>query len=259
MSCDLYITSDQNNICYDATSVFYVSLHKMRECFQFSTSDISNGSLNSSVLDNIHADIKYLLDISYAPYVNPAHSTMNTPFSQTAIIDISNTFLKQDMLRYIGKSIFNTVHLTGLLSNKLEILNDIERKGWNHRNVIYQLFNQNDVLTNHDISNNLCRTIMKQIFDNTPERFLDPCMNAIIDTDEKQSVPLFEGDTINFFFTLVPPLYQTYIVKQYNRTIKERKYRILLYLTDDTTKINDIPNYSLADIPNSGISDRGLP
>lgn len=258
MSCDLYITTSTENICYDATGVFYVSLHKTRECFQFSTSDISNGRLDSSVLDDTQADITYFLDISNAPYVNPAHSMMNTPFSQNAIIQTPNTFLKQDMLRYIGKSIFNTVHLTGLLSNKLDILYDIEEKGWTQRNVIYGLFNQNQELTNQDISNNLCRSIMKQMYENNPERF-DVSSNGILDTTEKQSIPLFEGDTINFFFTLIPPIHQKQIVKQMNEPIKERKYRILLYLTNDTNKVNNVPNYSLADIPNSGVSDRGLP
>ena len=49
--------------------------------------------------------------------------------------------------------------------------------------------------------------------------------SGIIDTDGFQSVPLIEGDTISIFFTL-------------NSSVEPRKYRLILYLTNDTTKLN---------------------
>ena len=44
-----------------------------------------------------------------------------------------------------------------------------------------------------------------------------------------QSVPLIEGDTISIFFTLKGPE---------NSQVEDRKYRFILYLTNDTTKLN---------------------
>ena len=70
----------------------------------------------------------------------------------------------------------------------------------------------------------------------------------IQDTTSIQSVPLIEGDSINYYWTL----------KQTN--IPDRKYRIKLHLTDNTSNINTIPIDSIAnttEYPN--ITSHGVP
>ena len=72
--------------------------------------------------------------------------------------------------------------------------------------------------------------------------------SRIQNTTSVQSVPLIEGDSINYFWTL----------KQ--TTFPDRKYRIKLHLTEDTNNTNTIPMDSIAntsDYPN--ITSNGVP
>ena len=70
----------------------------------------------------------------------------------------------------------------------------------------------------------------------------------ILNTSDVQSVPLVEGDSINYYWTLK------------HSNIPDRKYRIKLHLTDNTSNINTIPSDSIAntsEYPN--ITSHGVP
>ena len=72
--------------------------------------------------------------------------------------------------------------------------------------------------------------------------------SRIQNTTSIQSVPLIEGDSINYFWTLK------------NNNIPDRKYRIKLHLTDNTSNTNTIPSDSIAntsEYPN--ITSHGVP
>ena len=72
--------------------------------------------------------------------------------------------------------------------------------------------------------------------------------SRIQNTSSIQSVPLIEGDSINYYWTLK------------HSNIPDRKYRIKLHLTDNTSNINTIPSDSIAntsEYPN--ITSNGVP
>ena len=266
MSCDFYMVIEDVSYCYDACSVFYVSLDLMRSIFLFSSSDVSSNGLDISVLDSPAADITYYVDSLFVPDLNPSHSMMNEPLSEGEIIDVSGAYglLKHDMGRYLAYKLFGTHKGLSILSNKYQLIENIEGLGWNSMLQSKTLFenadNNGNGLTNSNITNtNVCRNIMKQMAHHVPERF-DISSNGIENTTEPQSVPFIEGDTISHMFTIHPATNQ-HTLTGLSNPILGRKYRIKWYLTNEETYNNIIPLDSLADISGNiyEITHYGLP
>jgi hypothetical protein len=70
----------------------------------------------------------------------------------------------------------------------------------------------------------------------------------IQNTTSIQPVPLIEGDSINYFWTLK------------NNNIADRKYRIKLHLTDNTSNINTVPSDSISNTTEyPDITSNGVP
>ena len=270
MSCDFYMVIEDVSHCYDACGVFHVSLDLMRSIFLFSSSDVSANGLDISVLDSSAADITYYVDSLFAPELNPSHSMLNDLLSEGRIIDISGAYglLKHDMGRYLAYKLFGTHKALGILSNKYQLIENIEGLGWNSMLQAKTLFenadNNGNGLTNLNTTNtNVCRNIMKQMAYHLPERF-DVSSNGfgIEDTIEPQSLPFMEGDTINNIFTIHPATNQ-HTLTHLENPISARKYRIKWHLTNNESETynNIIPLDSVADIAENiyGITHYGLP
>jgi hypothetical protein len=267
-SCEFYIQNSTNDSSYNycASSVFYVSLDLMRSTFQFSSSDVSSNGLDISIIDNSSADITYYCNSYIYPEINFAHSMMFGPHSINSISDISgsNNLLKHDMLRYIAENMFGSSDLTNLIINRKDIIQNIEIQGWSFMNsneVMLEYNNNNgNGLGNLDNSFNISKTIMKTIATYSPNRFnikTNNEYNRIDNTTSQQSIPFVEGDTINYIVSINYP-------NNINNglPINPRKYRIQLYLTNNSNYTNTEPHDSIYTIdPNNSynITHTGVP
>jgi hypothetical protein len=228
--CNFILQTDISSINYCAAGVFYVSLDLFRSIFLFAT-PIIDCSLNTNVLNDPQADISYNVLANLYPDINPVHAMMGSPLSEgiTRTDLSSNQLIKHDFIFYVVKEIFNSTSVAFLVSNKKDMKAEVEEIGWLYKNDMEQILTAD--------GSNLTRSLLKQIAYFDPDRLVCVPSNisSIIDTDGFQSVPLIEGDTISFFFTL-------------NSSVEPRKYRVILYLTNDATKLNIHP-------PDSVIND----
>ena len=263
-NCDFYINNFVNDtsLCYHSTSVFYIPLSVMRNTFIFSSNDIDASGLDISVIDNSSSDITYYANSLMYPNINFAHSMMFGPHSENSYIDISSSYnlLKHDYVRYIADKLMSDHTLHPLLTNKKQIIDNIEITGWNYISANQTLLSYNNNngigLSNTDISYNISRMIMKTISIIDPSRFdltNGSSLNTIQNTTTTQSIPFIEGDTLNYIINITSP--------NSDISIPDRKYRIKLYLTNDSSLININPNDSIADISNNqyGITHYGVP
>lgn len=260
-SCDFQLCDDISCNSYCACGVFYVSLDTFRNIFQFQTTEISNNELPDNALIDINSDITYHVNSSLLPVINAAHSMLDSSYSQGIIynsnISASN-LLKHDYLYYSSFKLFNEARMVSIINNKRDIINSIENNGWIQKNNIETIYSNADnignglVNTNSVIDNkNICKRLLQQIKYYNPYRCIvsnPPQNDRIIDTTSIQSVPLIEGDTINYYFIINNP------------NIDTRKYIIKLYLTNDTTKINTTPVDSIANTAGyTHITSNGVP
>lgn len=262
MSCDFYMTVEDVSYCYDACGVFHVSLDLMRDVFMFSSSDVSDNGLNVSVLDSLGADITYYIDPVFIPELNPSHSMLNDSLSEGKILDVSGAYglLKHDMSRYLAFKLFGSHKGLGLMSNKFQLVENIEGLGWNCMLQNNSIFSNADGMTNASMDNtNICRNILKQMASSVPERFYIS-ENGIENTQNAQGIPFLEGDTISHMFTIHPATNQHTLTGQ-SIPIPQRKYRIKWHLTNDEGYTNVIPLDSLADVAGNAynITHYGIP
>jgi hypothetical protein len=257
-TCNFTLQTDISSINYCASGVFYVSLDLFRSMFLFSTPYIINNKLYSFVLDNPIIDIKYLVLSDLYPDINSAHAMMGNSLSEGIMYaDLSaNQLIKHDFIFYLVKQKFNRFDFYWAINNKKELASNLEEIGWTHKNNIKQVlttaFNSGLGMTNTITdASNLTRILLKQIvhFDvnrlNVSMDFCPCCWYTMSNCSCKdvsmndiysgirniatfQSVPLIEGDTISYFLN----------IDVSGNEISARKYKIILYLTNDATKLN---------------------
>jgi len=243
--CDFQLCDDLSCNSYCATGVFYVSLNTFRNIFTFQTNEISNNNLSQNTISDICANITYYVDSSLLPTINPSHAMLDSIHSKGIIfnsISNENNLLKHDYIYYLGKQIFGHPSAgAAIISNRKLLLDQIEITGWSYKNTIETFYsisdNSGNGMTNNDINQefNITRSILNQIFHFDPSRCIvseTPQNNRIQNTTDIQSVPLDEGDSVNYIYTLK------------NNDAPERSYRIKLYLTNDTSNVNTIPSYT---------------
>lgn len=246
---------------YDATAVFYVSLTNFRNIFKFETTEISNNKLPTTALTDTSANITYYVNSSLFPEINPAHAMMDASGSEGITYTSTSTesnLLKHDFIYYLGKIILGNATSVGIYNNITEMKKDIEVLGWsqkeNTENIFESADNSGNGLTNTGTNpdfNNLTKRILEQINYHQSIRLeiANPQQNdRIQNTTSIQSVPLTEGDSINYYWTL----------KQSN--VPDRKYRIKLHLTNNTSNTNTTPSDSIANTTGySNITSNGVP
>ena len=233
-TCDFTLQTDLSSIKYCATGVFYVSLDLFRSMFLFSA-PITDCSLNPHLLNDSQADISYCVLSNLYPSINPVHAMMGSPLSEGIIRRDSsaNQLIKHDFIFYLSEKIFNNASSAFLVSNLQEMKAGIEEMGWVYKNNIEQLlttaYNNGMGMTNTITDeSNIVRRLLKQLEHSDPGRLIcvpNDINSGIVDTDALQSVPFIEGDSISIFFTLVS-------------SVEPRKYRLILYLTNDAANLN---------------------
>ena len=262
-------TETDTDISYCATGVMYVPLNTMASVFQFETTEISNNTLSSAVFDDSTADITYYVNSSSYPTINGAHSSMDNSLSQGRILDISYANYNNVKFDYIFY-LLDTINISPLdsnnninwskiwyffMGNHSKVRNDIEIMFWNVKTdfetILSNADNSGNGLTNSNTTNNnVARFLLKQLAHFDSDRLTTTNSNSINNTTDKQNFPFIEGDTISNFVN---------IVLTDDDDVPDRKYRILLYLTNNSSNVNPSPVYSLADSNHDTVTNKGVP
>ena len=263
MSCPFTFTSDISSIDYCASGVMYVSLDLFRSVFQFTTTEIVNNSLPENILDISSADIQYDVSYSLFPIINSVHAMMDASLSEGIIYtssSVTSNLLKHDFIYYLASKLFGTYNGAALLNNKQALKISLEEIGWSYKTQLEQLLinadnsgNGLDNLTMNDT--NITWRLLKQVAYHAISR-LDVSSNGISNVTTSQPVPFQEGDTISFFITVNPSENAHELTGV--SPIPNRKYQIILYLTNDVTKVNTIPVDSVSG-SHAYIDDDGVP
>jgi len=240
-----------------ATAIYYVKTSDMLKVFKFQTDSFDVNDLSAS-------DIKYYVfrDSSAWPTnlkINPAHAAMSDGAKLTTGVDASKNLVKHDFVRYLAESLFNTVHGVDLFSNEDALLENIAFKGQGARTAIeLALDNVNAVkasLGSADASGyyyttnaltgntNICRELMRQIANGAASRFA-----ATVASPLHQSVPLVNGDTLNFKVTVAPAHLQHDLTNRPG-PFANRVYKIKLILCADGDISNNIVPVDSANYP----------
>jgi hypothetical protein len=246
-----------------ATAIYYVRTSDMRKIFRFQTDSFDVNDADAS-------DTKYYVftDGDNWPAtlkINPAHAAMSAGHMLATGLDASKNLVKHDFVRYLAKSLFNTVHGVDLFSNEHALLENIVAKGINVRtNIMTALdtvsasattpalksgpdISGNRYVTNAlNGTNNVCRELIRQIANGDPARFYDLSLNAasLANTPFDHSVPLINGDSISFRVTIHAAAAQNALTSV--AAIVPRTYAIKLILNADGTG-NVVPSDTVGD------------
>ena len=244
-------------LTYDATGIFYVNIDDMKNVFGYQTDSIDMNNLAEN-------DIKYYVDMTKWPEnltLNPSHAMMFNALSaggfditDTAISD-EKKLIKHDYVRYLSNKLFNTTRGVDLMSNELELVENLAGNGslftsMNTRNILDILNSISTTstgayssdadgkkyLTNATlIPTNIVRSIMEQINNAEPERFnnLSPNeANGLI-----RSLPFMVGDRLNFTLKIKAATNQHVLTGV--QPIPDRTYLISLVLANgDANALN---------------------
>ena len=229
-----------------ATAVYYVKTSDMRNVFKFQTDSFDVNDLSAS-------DIKYYVFRGVDAWpaalkINPAHAAMSLNAMLPTGVDASKNLVKHDFVRYLAQCLFNTVHGVDLFNNEDALLENIALKGQLARTAIeLALDNVNTTkttagaltgavadasgcrYTTNDLTGNtnICRELMRQVASQAASRFA-----AAADSTLHQSVPLLNGDTLNFKVTVNAATDQHQLTARTN-AIVPRVYKIQLILCAD--------------------------
>lgn len=243
--CNFTFNGDVTDVSYCAASVVYVSLNTFRSMFQFRTSEISDGSLNSTVFDSSSADIQYDVSFSLFPDINVMNTMMDTSLSEGIVYQSANPYsniVKYDFMYYLAKKLFGTIQGVAFFNNKSSIISSLETLGENYLNSIKNTLeiadNSGNGLTNTTTgSSNIVRRLLQQVQHFQPTR-LDVSSSGISNVTTSQPVPFHEGDTISLFITVNTTENQHELTG--TTEIPGRVYRIKMYLTEDSSLTNTI-------------------
>lgn len=227
-TCNFMLNTDISNITYCSSGVYAVSLSLFKAIFQFYSPTFSTNVSLSSIINDLSSNIIYYLASSSFPNINPVHAMMNTSLSEGRINNVYNKqLIKHDYLFYISQKLHKHASCAFLYNNTKILNNNIEEIGWEFKTRIEQLItyadnNGNGLSNNITDDTNVTRRLLQQLIHFDQYR-LTP------NSEQLYSMPFIDGDTISIFFN----------IKHSNSIIEERKYRLILYLTDDINLLNN--------------------
>ena len=239
-----------------AVAVLEVSLDAMKSVFKYQTESLD--------VDNADAtDIKYYVDPSFWPALNPANASLTHELATGRIAEVDSAInpipanrqmVCHDFVRYLALMLFNTHFGVDLFQNESELLADIraicgsEAEGETWYDIVAKLTSVglagtheginadadadgNKFMTNATTNNtNLCRVLMLQMLNSAVSRF-----QQIEDSEVPQSLPFQAEDSNRFKLTVNPA------ADQHEATgvseFSGRSYEIRLVLKEDPANI----------------------
>lgn len=240
-----------------ATGIFYISQTDIQNVFKVRTDseDINDVSLN---------DLMHFIYMDKWPHnviLNPSNAMMDQPSSYNPIYvanDPRTMMVKHDFIRYLAENLFNTHHGVDLINNETDIVSNLSSIGndafqsdissvlWKYSTTSNTPLETGYTVdpvtglkatTNYITSDeNICWLLLNRLLQVVPERFSD--IGSIIDSSGIFPLPILQGDSLNFTFTINPAENQHILTNV--SEISPRKYQIKL-IVDDGSGINTIP------------------
>jgi hypothetical protein len=237
-----------------ATAILYVSIDAMKDLFQYQT--------DSNDLDNLpEADIKYYVDATALPPLNPVNAMMDDAASVNAIsltgtsgpLASNKALVCHDFTRYLASKLFGTHFGVDLFNNETELLQnlrlicddsaadhtwyDIVAKVTNvsktgaHLDLVVDA-NNNKYMTNATNDNtNLCRVLFNQMVLSDVSRFKDITNeSATYDGSIPHPLPFLVNDSISFKLTISPAADQEVLTQV--EAFGGRSYEIKLIMVE---------------------------
>jgi hypothetical protein len=230
-----------------AVAILQVSVDDMKSVFKFQTD-------SNDVVNTDGSDIKYQVDMTDWPELNPANGMMDASASSGAIATANSAgalasnkmLVAHDFVRYLAKKLFNTHYGVDLFDNELELLNDLRTicgsasagQTWKDINDKLTAVSKSGThagiagsegakyMTNAtDTSANLCKVLFDQIMTTEQARF-----SSIVASDSFQSIPFEAGDSISFKLSISPAENQEDLTGV--AALDARNYRIKLLFVD---------------------------
>lgn len=240
-----------------ATAIFYISETDIQNVFKAQTD-------SEDFTDISATDLKHFIFMNNWPYnltLNPANGMMDQPRSYNPI-HVTTTpnkmLLKHDFIRYLAKDLFSTPKGVDLFNNERELVEHLNTLGnnsfqsdisgllWKYSTTSTYPIGNGFVVdpitglkatTNDNTSDeNICWILLNKLLESVPDRFSD--LGAVIDSSGVFPLPILEGDTINFLFSITPATNQHLLTDV--SEISTRRYQIKL-MVDDGSGINTLP------------------
>jgi hypothetical protein len=212
-----------------ATAILYVSIDAMKDLFQYQT--------DSNELDNLPtADIKYYVDATALPPLNPVNAMMDNTDSANAISLIgtgganlapNKAMVCHDFTRYLASKLFGTHFGVDLFNNETELLQDIRlicddsaadhtwfdivtkvtkvSKIGDHADIAEDAEGDKYMTNATNDNTNLCRVLFNQLIASDISRFKDITnADAAYDGSVPHPLPFLVNDSISFKLTILP-------------------------------------------------------
>ena len=240
-------TSAIDALDVSATAVFQVSVDSMKQLFKYQTD-------SNDVTDLDSTDIKYFVDSSAWPQLNPANAMLDADESSSPIasagIESNKQLVAHDFVRYLALKLFNTHLGVDLFNNEIELLNDIRSicddsaAGHTMHDINEKVAKVSLSGTHADIqgtagakymtnanqtAENICRVIMQQMTNNAVTRFASL---ETADANDRRALPFQADDSISFKVTINPADGQEELTGV--SAFGGRSYEIRLVLVDAT-------------------------
>jgi len=212
-------TSNIDALDVSATAVFQVTVNSMKQLFKYQTD-------SNDVTDLDSTDIKYFVDSSAWPQLNPANAMLNAPESSNPIasagIDANKQLVAHDFVRYLALKLFNTHRGVDLFNNEVALLQNIrsicddsaaghtlhdlntkvQKVGLNGDHADIEGPAGGKYMTNaNQTAENICRVMMQQMTGSAIERF---STLETADANDRRSLPFQADDSISFKVTINP-------------------------------------------------------
>ena len=204
-----------------AAAVFYISEQDIQKVFKARTDSADFSDISS-------VDLYYYVDMNEWPsttLLNPVNGKLDQALSWNPIVETgepSKMLVKHDFIRYLALKLFNSVNgvfMFNNVSNLLENLNslgetmyqqDVSASLWKYATTSNTELETGYVIDSstglkattkaNDSIENLCYILMNKILDENIDRF----DNVVMDASGVFSLPILEGDTINYIVKINP-------------------------------------------------------
>lgn len=246
-------TSNIDALDVSATAVFQVTVDNMKQLFKYQTDSNDVTDLNST-------DIKYFVDSSAWPQLNPANAMLNAPESSNPIasagINANKQLVAHDFVRYLALKLFNTHRGVDLFNNEVALLQNIrsicddsaaghtlhdlntkvQKVGLNGNHADIEGPAGGKYMTNaNQTAENICRVMMQQMTGSAIERF---STLETADANDRRSLPFQADDSISFKVTINPADGQEELTDV--SAFGGRSYEIRLVLVDGSATNTEV-------------------
>jgi len=239
-------------VAFDATAIFYMSQQDIQKVFTI--------DLDGSLEDFSNCKVKYFTHMDKWPenfVLNPSNAMLDDGESTGALFytdERDKMLIKHDFIRYLALKLFGSIQGTDLFNNEDQMIttlnnmgdnsfqNDISGVLWKYSSTnpdptletdkyvydaSFDMYATTDELTTNE---NVGRELFQQLLYQNVSRFKSLTKNA----DGLFPVPILEGDTITYTYTVLPAPGQNELTGA--NEFGGRVYKIVIIIDDGLTE-----------------------